>query len=74
MDPIGGERVASAHPKEMFFVKMNVTSEEDWETVIENTLNKFGRVDVLVNNAGTTHRNKVSASYLGFEFGEVELY
>lgn len=59
MDPVGGERVASTHPKSMHFIKMNVAKEEDWERCIENTLDKFGRLDILVNNAGTSYRNKV---------------
>lgn len=62
VDPVGGERVAATHPKSMHFIKMNVTSEEDWERCIENTLDKYGRLDVLVNNAGTSYRNKVRPS------------
>jgi NAD(P)-dependent dehydrogenase (short-subunit alcohol dehydrogenase family) len=60
MDPIGGQRVASVHPHTMTFIKMNVTNEEDWENVLENTLSKWGRVDICVNNAGTSYKNKVS--------------
>jgi NADP-dependent 3-hydroxy acid dehydrogenase YdfG len=52
--------VASYHPKSMQFYEMNVATEEDWERVIENTLNKFGRLDICVNNAGTSYKNKVS--------------
>jgi NAD(P)-dependent dehydrogenase (short-subunit alcohol dehydrogenase family) len=59
IDTVGGERVAATHSHSMHFIKMNVAIEEDWESCIENTLNKFGRLDVLVNNAGTSHRNKV---------------
>jgi len=62
LDPIGGERVAAYHPHSMHFIQMDVTKEADWETCIENTVGKFGRVDVLVNNAGTSYRNKVSFS------------
>jgi NAD(P)-dependent dehydrogenase (short-subunit alcohol dehydrogenase family) len=62
MDPVGGQRVASYHPSNMHFIKMNVTSEEDWEMCIENTVNKWGRLDCLVNNAGTSYKNKVSSS------------
>jgi len=64
IDPVGGERVATTHPKGMHFIKMNVAREEDWEMVIENTLSKWGRMDILVNNAGTSYRNKVSGMLL----------
>ena len=30
----------------------DVTSEEDWQSVIDKTRARFGRLDVLVNNAG----------------------
>ena len=60
MDPVGGERVASYHAENMHFIKMNVASEKDWEMCLENTVSKWGRVDCLVNNAGTSYRNKVS--------------
>jgi NAD(P)-dependent dehydrogenase (short-subunit alcohol dehydrogenase family) len=59
IDPVGGERVASYH-QSMHFIKMDVVKEEDWETVIENTVGKFGRIDICVNNAGTSYKNKVS--------------
>lgn len=72
LDPVGGERVASTHPGSMHFIKMNVASEEDWERCIENTLAKFGRLDVLVNNAGTSYRNKVSFEVKRSGVGEEE--
>tara|TARA_Y100001960_G_C14573451_1_gene777055 strand:- start:230 stop:982 length:753 start_codon:yes stop_codon:yes gene_type:complete len=34
------------------FVKMDVTSETEWETVVGDTLLREGRLDILVNNAG----------------------
>ena len=37
---------------EALFIKHDVSSEEDWKTVIERTLSEFGKLDVLVNNAG----------------------
>jgi 3(or 17)beta-hydroxysteroid dehydrogenase len=37
---------------EAIFLRHDVTSEEDWAEVIEQTLSVFGRLDVLVNNAG----------------------
>jgi NAD(P)-dependent dehydrogenase (short-subunit alcohol dehydrogenase family) len=66
MDPIGGERVAAYHPHNMHFVNMNVAKEVDWESCIENTLAKFGRIDICVNNAGTSYRNKVCVKFYVF--------
>jgi NAD(P)-dependent dehydrogenase (short-subunit alcohol dehydrogenase family) len=34
------------------FIKHDVSSEEDWQKVIETTLQTFGRLDIMVNNAG----------------------
>ena len=34
------------------FQKLDVTSEEDWNTVVGQVLEQEGRIDVLVNNAG----------------------
>ena len=34
------------------FMQCDVTNESDWERVINATTNKFGALDVLVNNAG----------------------
>jgi len=33
-------------------IKHNVTSESDWEEVVQMAMNLYGRIDVLVNNAG----------------------
>ena len=34
------------------FLRLDVTSESDWERAIEATVERFGKLDVLVNNAG----------------------
>jgi NAD(P)-dependent dehydrogenase (short-subunit alcohol dehydrogenase family) len=34
------------------FVKLDVTSETDWEEAIAATVRRFGKLDILVNNAG----------------------
>ena len=44
---------------EALFVKLDVTSAEDWQAAIRTTLSHFGRLDVLVNNAGTGNRDTV---------------
>ena len=37
---------------EAIFIPADVTSEEDWKRVIEATLSRYGKLNVLVNNAG----------------------
>jgi len=37
---------------EAVFMKLDVSNESEWSKVMENILAEFGRVDVLVNNAG----------------------
>ena len=34
------------------FLRLDVTSEQDWKNAIETTVSSFGRLDILVNNAG----------------------
>ncbi|MEX2459678.1 MAG: SDR family NAD(P)-dependent oxidoreductase, partial [Actinomycetota bacterium] len=34
------------------FVHLDVTNEQDWASAVEQTESAFGRLDVLVNNAG----------------------
>ena len=46
----------------MVFRKLNVTSAEDWKSVIKEAIGEYGRVDCLVNNAGTSYKNKVCIS------------
>ncbi|MFY9262393.1 MAG: glucose 1-dehydrogenase [Actinomycetaceae bacterium] len=37
---------------EAIFIKLDVTSEEDWANIVEKTVEKYGQIDILVNNAG----------------------
>ena len=37
---------------EALFVRLDVTSESDWEQAIAATVSRFGKLDILVNNAG----------------------
>jgi 3-oxoacyl-[acyl-carrier protein] reductase len=47
---IGGADAAMAIP-------VDVSRSDDMAAMIANTTDRYGRIDVLVNNAGTTHKN-----------------
>jgi 3(or 17)beta-hydroxysteroid dehydrogenase len=52
VDADGGARVAAALGAAARAVRHDVTSEADWAATLEATHAAFGRLDVLVNNAG----------------------
>ena len=43
---------------------LDVSSETDWEDAVAETLDSFGRVDVLVNNAGILHFSELHKTTL----------
>ena len=49
---LGGKAIA---------VEVDVTKKEDWERLLKATLAAFGRVDILINNAGITLRKAPEA-------------
>lgn len=52
IDAVEGEAVASQIGAACHFLPQDVTSEDDWTRVVKATVERFGRLDVLVNNAG----------------------
>ena len=48
-----------AKGQKAWFFKMDVTSEEDWKAVVNFAVEKTGKVDVVVNNAGINIRKPV---------------
>tara|TARA_R110000850_G_scaffold168543_1_gene293551 strand:- start:70698 stop:71456 length:759 start_codon:yes stop_codon:yes gene_type:complete len=49
----------------------DVTKETDYQSTIEATQASFGGLDIVVNNAGTTHHNKPALSVTEEEFDQV---
>ena len=41
------------------FVRLDVTSEDDWRDAVEFTLNTYGRLDILINNAAIYRRTPI---------------
>ena len=47
-----GEAVAKSIGDAAVYIHHDVSSEQSWKGVVANTVTRFGRLDVLVNNAG----------------------
>ncbi|KAF2843667.1 oxidoreductase [Patellaria atrata CBS 101060] len=52
-------------------LKMNVTEESHWKEAVSVCLATWGRLDIIVNNAGTTYKNKPSLSVTEAEFDTI---
>ena len=62
LDPGGIEATVAAIAAEggtALGIPLDVTSEADWQSAIERTVVEFGRLDILVNSAGTIHVHTV---------------
>ncbi|KAI7527565.1 hypothetical protein KC331_g16258 [Hortaea werneckii] len=64
-----GQKTASELKCE--FCKCNVTSRQDWEAAVKLADEKFGRLDFVINNAGTTYRNKSTNDVTDEDFDKV---
>ena len=53
------------------FVSGDVTSGADWAALVAASVSAFGRVDIVVNNAGWTHRKKPYLEVTEAEFDKV---
>jgi 3-oxoacyl-[acyl-carrier protein] reductase len=52
-------------------IRADVSSSADWPAMVKATIDAFGRIDVCVNNAGWTHRNKSMLEVTDEEFERV---
>jgi len=50
------------------FVQCDVSREDSVQALVQATVTAFGKLDVVVNNAGTTHRNKPALDVTSEEF------
>jgi len=64
-----GQKTASELKCE--FQKCDVTSRQDWEAIVKFADEKFGKIDCVINNAGTTYRNKPTNDVTDEDFDKV---
>ncbi len=70
----GAQRMADSLRKDGFQAQacaVDVSSQSDFQQLAQATREAFGGIDVLVNNAGTTHRNKPALQVTEEEFDRV---
>jgi 3-oxoacyl-[acyl-carrier protein] reductase len=71
INPTGGQRVVNEISQAggtAVFMAADVTKSADMKALVDGTVAKFGRLDVMVNNAGWTHRNQPALDVSEDEF------
>ena len=72
LDGAGAEKLAaSLNNPRVTGVHMDVTSESSWKEAVKTCMDKFGRLDIVVNNAGTTYRSKPTSDVTEKEYMRV---
>jgi 3-oxoacyl-[acyl-carrier protein] reductase len=69
--PAGGQRVCdeiNAAGGRACFIAADVTRNDDIKRIVDCAVQQFGRLDVMVNNAGWTHRNQSALNVSEEEF------
>ena len=72
-----GERTAAEireHGGEAVFLAHDVTNEAQWLRVIQDTVARYGKLDVLVNNAGTGARATVEETTVAAWDGQMDVH
>lgn len=59
-------RVASSLGVE--YLVANAAKRSDWEALLKKTVDAFGGLDIIVNNAGTTYKNKPTETVTDEDF------
>jgi len=61
----------SQYDQHVHTLTANVTVQGDWEKMVEAAETKFGGLDIVVNNAGTSYKNKPTLDVTEAEFDKV---
>lgn len=56
---VTADQIANDFGHRAIGMKSDVTSEEDVQTVVQRTIEQFGKVDILINNAGINTRGPI---------------
>lgn len=71
INPDGGKRVARELGGSATFCQADVTRSAEWAALVQAATSTFGRLDIVVNNAGWTHRRKPYIEVTEAEFDRV---
>jgi 3-oxoacyl-[acyl-carrier protein] reductase len=71
VDGEGVGKLAGRLGKDAIALAADVTKPDDWKRAVETSVAKFGRLDIVVNNAGTSHRNQPLLDVAEQEFDRV---
>lgn len=53
------QKMADNFGENALYVEQDVTVEESWDNLISQVMNKWGRIDILINNAGITMKKSI---------------
>ncbi|KAI3447837.1 hypothetical protein Pfo_004502 [Paulownia fortunei] len=67
-----GNSLANSLSPQTTYVRCDVTSEEEIETLINSTVSKYGKLDILFNNAGILGNQSKHKSILDFDANEFD--
>lgn len=48
--------------------RIDITQQSDWESLLKHTVDTYGTLDIIVNNAGTTYKNKPTEQATAADF------
>ena len=59
---------------EAFFIRLDVSREEDWQEAVQTAVSRYGGLHILVNNAGTGARATVEETTVEMWDGQMDVH